>query len=61
MHKNSTLVRARIERFIGERVRPALYRDSVALDLTAWEVPDVPEWRSPGWTEPIVRRYEVRR
>lgn len=42
MHKNSTLVRARIERFIGERVRPALYRDSVALDLTAWEVPDEP-------------------
>lgn len=42
MHKNSTLVRARIERFIGERVRPAIYRDSVALDLEAWEVPDEP-------------------
>ncbi|MET0884944.1 MAG: alpha-mannosidase, partial [Mycetocola sp.] len=42
MHKNSTLIRARIERFIGERVRPALYRDSVALDLEAWEVPDEP-------------------
>lgn len=42
MHKNSTLVRARIERFAGERVRPALYRDSAPLELTAWEVPDEP-------------------
>lgn len=42
MHKNSTLVRARIERFIGERVRPALYRDRVQLDLRAWEVPEEP-------------------
>lgn len=42
MHRNTTLVRARIERFIGERVRPALYRDSVALDVEAWEVPDEP-------------------
>lgn len=42
MHKNSTLVRARIERFIDERVRPALYRNSVGLDLRAWEVPDEP-------------------
>ncbi len=42
MHKNSTLVRARIERFIGERVRPALYRDHVAVDVRAWEVPDEP-------------------
>jgi alpha-mannosidase len=42
MHRNPTLVRARIERFIGERIRPALYRDSVALDLVAWEVPGEP-------------------
>ncbi|MBG6239473.1 alpha-mannosidase [Mycetocola sp. CAN_C7] len=42
MHHNSTLVRARIERFIEERVRPALYRDTVALEVRAWEVPDEP-------------------
>lgn len=42
MHKNPTLVRRRIERFVGERVRPALYRDSVPLDVSAWEVPDEP-------------------
>ena len=42
MHKNSTLVRARIERFIGERILPALYKDSAPLQVTAWEVPDEP-------------------
>jgi 3-ketosteroid 9alpha-monooxygenase subunit A len=26
----------------------------------SWEIPDVPEWRSAGWTEPTVRRFEVR-
>jgi alpha-mannosidase len=42
MHKNSTLVRARIERFITERVRPALYRECLPLNVEAWEVPDEP-------------------
>lgn len=42
MHKNSSLVRARIERFVDERIRPAIYRDTAALDLEAWEVPDEP-------------------
>lgn len=42
MHKNSTLVRARIERFIAERVRPALYRDAIGVTVGAWEVPDEP-------------------
>jgi 3-ketosteroid 9alpha-monooxygenase subunit A len=26
----------------------------------SWEIPAVPEWGSPGWTEPTVRRFEVR-
>jgi alpha-mannosidase len=42
MHKNSTLVRARIERFVSERLRPALYRDVAPLEVSAWEVPDEP-------------------
>ncbi|MBT2516166.1 alpha-mannosidase [Streptomyces sp. ISL-90] len=42
MHDNSALVRARIARFVEERVKPALYRDSAQLTLSAWEVPDEP-------------------
>ncbi|MDQ0575739.1 alpha-mannosidase [Agromyces albus] len=42
MHDNSALVRARIARFSEERVKPALYRDSAALTINAWEVPDEP-------------------
>ena len=42
MHDNSALVRARIARFAEERVKPALYRDSAQLTLSAWEVPDEP-------------------
>src|SRR5664280_784287 len=42
MHDNSTLVRARIARFVSERVTPALYHSVAPLTVTAWEVPDEP-------------------
>ena len=42
MHDNSTLVRARIDRFVEERLKPALYTASSPLEITAWEVPDEP-------------------
>jgi alpha-mannosidase len=42
MHDNSTLIRARIRRFVSERVTPALYRASTPLTISAWEVPDEP-------------------
>ena len=42
MHDNSTLIRARIRRFVSERVTPALYRVSSPLTISAWEVPDEP-------------------
>ncbi|HKH08299.1 MAG TPA: hypothetical protein VKA62_05055, partial [Agromyces sp.] len=42
MHDNAALVRARIDRFVEERLKPALYRDRAALEITAWEVPDEP-------------------
>ncbi|HWU45599.1 MAG TPA: glycoside hydrolase family 38 C-terminal domain-containing protein [Humibacter sp.] len=32
----------RVARFVGERIQPALYRASVPLTVTAWEVPDEP-------------------
>ncbi|WP_104196863.1 glycoside hydrolase family 38 C-terminal domain-containing protein [Cryobacterium sp. M15] len=42
MHDNSTLIRARIRRFVSERVTPSLYRVSSPLTISAWEVPDEP-------------------
>jgi len=42
MHDNSTLVRARIARFVTERVTPAVYRASAPLMLSAWEAKDEP-------------------
>jgi len=42
MHDNSTLVRARIARFVSERLTPALYSDSAPLAVSVWEVKDEP-------------------
>ena len=42
MHYDSPLVEARIRRFRGERVQPALYRSTSSLTLSSWEVPDEP-------------------
>jgi len=42
MHDNTTLVRARIRRFVSERVTPAVYCASAPLSISAWEVPDEP-------------------
>jgi alpha-mannosidase len=42
MHDNSSLVRARIARFVGERVTPAIYGLSAPLTVHAWEVKDEP-------------------
>ncbi|MHC9043770.1 alpha-mannosidase [Microbacterium saperdae] len=42
MHDNSELVQARIRRFEHERLRPAMYPRSIALELAAWVVPGEP-------------------
>jgi alpha-mannosidase len=42
MHENASLVTARIDRFIRERLVPALYREQQPMRVTAWEVPDEP-------------------
>ncbi|MCC3290932.1 glycoside hydrolase family 38 C-terminal domain-containing protein [Arthrobacter sp. zg-Y1110] len=42
MHYDATLVEARVRRFRGERLVPALYRRTEPLDLAFWEVPDEP-------------------
>ena len=54
MHDDSALVRARIDRFVEERVKPALYRARAPLEVTAWEVPDEPV----PFAAAVVQRFE---
>ncbi|WP_311034558.1 glycosyl hydrolase-related protein [Streptomyces luomodiensis] len=42
MHDTTAQIEMRIERFVRERVAPAVERRHIALDVTAWEVPDEP-------------------
>lgn len=42
MHGNPLLTEGRIARFLAERIVPAIYRERVALDLSAWSAPGEP-------------------
>jgi len=42
MHDNSASVEVRIDRFVLERLIPAIYRRALPLSIEAWEVPDEP-------------------
>lgn len=42
MHRNDRLALQRVDRLAGDRLIPALYRDTAPLDITAWEVPGEP-------------------
>ncbi|GAA3787193.1 glycoside hydrolase family 38 C-terminal domain-containing protein [Streptomyces coacervatus] len=42
MHDDRTLVEARLERAMGQFVRPAQYAERVPLDLSVWHVPGEP-------------------
>ncbi|MGV8897039.1 MAG: alpha-mannosidase [Rhodoglobus sp.] len=42
MHDKSALIEARIERFVRERIAPAMYREIAQVDIAAWDVPDEP-------------------
>lgn len=42
MHDNSASVEVRIDRFVLERLTPAIYRRAAPLAIEAWEVPDEP-------------------
>ena len=42
MHDNIALVEARIDRFVRDRIAPAVHRRRVPLALEAWEVPGEP-------------------
>ena len=42
MHDDRTLVEARIDRILRERIRPAVYRESVPLQTEVWHAPGEP-------------------
>ena len=42
MHDDSALVEARLNRFVRERLQPAIYRATAPLTVTAWAVPGEP-------------------
>jgi alpha-mannosidase len=54
MHDNTALVEARIDRFVRDRITPAVYRRAVPLTITAWEAPGEPV----PFAEAVSQTYE---
>ncbi|MET8134362.1 glycoside hydrolase family 38 C-terminal domain-containing protein [Streptomyces sp. NPDC005251] len=52
MHDDRTLVEARLKRVLDERVRPAVYPESVPLDVAVWNAPDEPVPVAEGLAAP---------
>ncbi|MFJ8079354.1 alpha-mannosidase [Streptomyces sp. NPDC096205] len=42
MHDDRTLVEARLRRVLDERIRPAVYPESMPLEVAVWHAPDEP-------------------
>ena len=42
MHDDRSLVEARLKRVLEERIRPAVYPESVPLEVAVWHAPDEP-------------------
>ncbi|MFI9234899.1 alpha-mannosidase [Streptomyces sp. NPDC053079] len=42
MHNDSTITEARLKRVLDERIRPAVYPESVPLDVSVWHAPGEP-------------------
>jgi alpha-mannosidase len=42
MHDDRSLVEARLRRVLDERVRPALYPESIPLEVAVWHAPGEP-------------------
>ncbi|WP_409061116.1 alpha-mannosidase [Streptomyces sp. SYP-A7185] len=42
MHDDRTLIEARLKRVLDERIRPAVYPESVPLDVAVWNAPGEP-------------------
>ena len=42
MHDDRNLVEGRLKRVLEERIRPAVYPESVPLEVAVWHAPDEP-------------------
>ena len=42
MHQSTKAVEERLDRFVRDKLEPAIYRDHVALSITAWQAPREP-------------------
>ena len=42
MHQGTKAVEERLDRFFRDKLQPAIYRDHVALSITAWQAPREP-------------------
>ena len=42
MHQGTKAVEERLDRFVRDKLQPAIYRDHVALSITAWQAPREP-------------------
>ncbi|MET7701458.1 glycoside hydrolase family 38 C-terminal domain-containing protein [Streptomyces sp. NPDC005485] len=52
MHDDRTLVEARLRRVLDERIRPAVYPESVPLDVAVWHAPGEPVPVAEGLAAP---------
>ncbi|MER6123562.1 glycoside hydrolase family 38 C-terminal domain-containing protein [Streptomyces sp. NPDC001795] len=53
MHDDRTLVEARLKRVLDERIRPAVYPESVPLDVAVWHAPGEPVPVAEGLAAPV--------
>lgn len=54
MHDDSALVEARLNRFVRERLQPAIYRAAAPLTVTAWVAPGEPVSFAEAVSHPFV-------
>ncbi|WP_055491215.1 glycoside hydrolase family 38 C-terminal domain-containing protein [Streptomyces sp. TP-A0356] len=53
MHDDRTLVEARLKRVLDERLRPAVYPESVPLEVAVWHAPGEPVPVAEGLAAPV--------
>ncbi|MGW7041813.1 alpha-mannosidase [Streptomyces avermitilis] len=53
MHDDRTLVEARLRRVLDERIRPAVYPESVPLEVAVWHAPGEPVPVAEGLAAPV--------
>ncbi|MFJ1597304.1 alpha-mannosidase [Streptomyces sp. NPDC088261] len=53
MHDDRSLVEARLKRVLDERIRPAVYPESIPLDVAVWDAPGEPVPVEEGLAGPV--------